>query len=252
MRIAVCDDDYFITEQVEEALKKIEQEDELELATDTFSDGMKLCEAIQAGEHYDIIYLDIEMKEMNGIAAARKIREEDPYVVLIFISAYDSYCRQLFDVEPLRFLDKPINWTVFREYFSLAYQKVQDINQRFVFHANKRVYQIPHKEIMYLESKRRVIHIHCREKEYSYYGKMDQAWEQLKDVGKYYIRVQKSYIVNYTYITSMSMREVQLQNGVNLSLSGAVCRDDAGVKWNCMELHAVDMIKLRCRKGGVG
>lgn len=220
MRIAVCDDDYFITEQVEEALKKIEQEDELELATDTFSDGMKLCEAIQAGEHYDIIYLDIEMKEMNGIAAARKIREEDPYVVLIFISAYDSYCRQLFDVEPLRFLDKPINWTVFREYFSLAYQKVQDINQRFVFYANKRVYQIPHKEIMYLESKRRVIHIHCREKEYSYYGKMDQAWEQLKDVGKYYIRVQKSYIVNYTYITSMSMREVQLQNGVNLSLSG--------------------------------
>lgn len=219
MRIAICDDDHFITEEIRKALERIQKEMELEMSVDEFSDGTELYCSIQEKGSYDIVYLDIEMKGMNGIVTAGKIREEDPYAVLIFISAYDSYCRQLFDVEPLRFLDKPIRWEVFREYFLLAYQKVQDINQRFVFQANKRVYQIPHKEIMYLESKRRIIYVHCREKEYSYYGKMNDAWEILKDVGKYYIRIQKSYIVNYNYVASMSMKDVNLCNGVCLSLS---------------------------------
>ena len=78
-----------------------------------------LWEAIEKHGSYDIIYLDIEMENMDGITVARKIREQDPYTILLFVSSYDSYYEQLFEVEPLRFLRKPINPEKFEEYFKI-------------------------------------------------------------------------------------------------------------------------------------
>lgn len=219
MRIAICDDDMAVTGVMDGMLQKIEKEEKIEMEVDVFFGGAGLWEQIQQTGAYDLIYLDIEMKDMDGITVARKIREKDPYTILIFVSAYDSYFRQLFEVEPFRFLDKPLDEKIFREYFLLAYKRISSQNERFAFRFEKRIYQLPLREIVYFESNLRLIYIHGKDREYRFYGKLNQVQEQMEKMSRYFIRIQRSYLVNYYHILSMNGKEVELITGEKLPVS---------------------------------
>ena len=78
MKIAVCDDDKLLTGEIDGQLQRIQQKMGISFETDIFFDGETLWEAIEKHGSYDIIYLDIEMENMDGITVARKIREQDP------------------------------------------------------------------------------------------------------------------------------------------------------------------------------
>ena len=159
MKIAVCDDDKLLTGEIDRQLQGLRQRMGISFETEIFFDGTTLWESIERNGSYDIIYLDIEMKNMDGITVAKKIREQDPYTILLFVSSYDSYYEQLFEVEPLRFLRKPIDPGKFEEYFRIAYGKLMNLDERLHFEFNKRLYQIPYREIIYMESQRRVIRL---------------------------------------------------------------------------------------------
>lgn len=219
MKIAICDDNLAVTGEIDQMLQKIGKEEKINLHTEVFFDGDTLWEEIQKSGAYDLIYLDIEMERMDGITVAKKIREKDPYTILIFVSAYESYCRQLFEVEPFRFLDKPIDYDIFREYFLLAHKRLNDFNGRFVFQYEKRIYHIPLKEIRYFEKRLRQIYVHCQDTDYRFYGKMNEVQKRLEETTKYFIQVQKSYIVNFACIRYMNVTEVELLTGEKFMLS---------------------------------
>ena len=159
MKIAVCDDDKLLTGEIDRQLQGLRQRMGISFETEIFFDGTTLWDSIERNGSYDIIYLDIEMKNMDGITVAKKIREQDPYTILLFVSSYDSYYEQLFEVEPLRLLRKPIDPGKFEEYFRIAYGKLMNLDERLHFEFNKRLYQIPYREIIYMESQRRVIRL---------------------------------------------------------------------------------------------
>ena len=195
MKIAVCDDDKLLTGEIDGQLQRIQQKMGISFETDIFFDGETLWEAIEKHGSYDIIYLDIEMENMDGITVARKIREQDPYTILLFVSSYDSYYEQLFEVEPLRFLRKPINPEKFEEYFKIAYGRLMNLDERLHFEFNKRLYQIPYRSIMYMESRRRVIHlIENGGQEYRFYMKMNDLMQEISRVGHMFIRIHCSYV----------------------------------------------------------
>ena len=243
MKIAVCDDDKLLTGEIDGQLQRIQQKMGISFETDIFFDGETLWEAIEKHGSYDIIYLDIEMENMDGITVARKIREQDPYTILLFVSSYDSYYEQLFEVEPLRFLRKPINPEKFEEYFKIAYGRLMNLDERYRnfhlsypksynilrvmnlderlhFEFNKRLYQIPYRSIMYMESRRRVIHlIENGGQEYRFYMKMNDLMQEISRVGHMFIRIHCSYVVNYYYIKTFGASEVVLLNGEVLPVS---------------------------------
>lgn len=219
MRVAICDDDMYIVGAMDQMLTQIGKEDKLSLEVEAFSDGQVLWEEMNRSGAFDLIYLDIEMEQMDGITVAKNIRQRDPYTILIFVSSYDSYCRQLFDVEPFRFLDKPIDEETFRSYFRAAYVRLMDSNERFVFQAEKKFFQIPYKEIIYMESEMRLIYIHAASGEYEFYAKLNDVEKRIQEKSRYFIRVHRSYMVNFLYIKSMNMSEVVLVTGEVLPLS---------------------------------
>ncbi|NCB94533.1 MAG: response regulator transcription factor [Clostridia bacterium] len=219
MRVAICDDDKYLCGSIERLLTGIGKREKIQMEIDAFFDGDTLLEGIEKDGSYDLIYMDIEMERVDGIEAARKIRQDDPYTIFIFVSSYESYCKQLFEVEPFRFLDKPIDEDIFDKYFMLAYKKATDREERFVFQIKKKLYQMPYKEIIYMESKIRVIYVHGKDREYRFYGKLNEVAEELDQEGKCFIRIQHSYLVNYQYIRSMNARSVELENGEILPIS---------------------------------
>lgn len=91
LRIAICDDDSKFTGEIEALVFQESQKLGIRVETEVFSDGKTLLKSIQDGEHYQLIFIDIEMKQVDGITAARHIREIDRTVLLIYVSGYDKY-----------------------------------------------------------------------------------------------------------------------------------------------------------------
>lgn len=124
LRIAICDDDMPLTTEVETLLLTISKEKCIQMEIDIYFDGTTLYKGLESGTNYDIIYLDIEMSYMDGIQAAHLIRDLKLPSILIYISSYDTYFKQLFEVEPFRFISKPIDVQLFYKYFMEAYKKI--------------------------------------------------------------------------------------------------------------------------------
>lgn len=129
IKIAVCDNDINITTFIEENIYKIAKEKSYAVGIDIFFDGVQLTKRVEGGTNYDLIYLDIEMNDLSGIDAGHIMRKMDCTALIIYISSYEEYLRELFEVEPFRFLDKPIDDTLFKAYFISACKRIERENK---------------------------------------------------------------------------------------------------------------------------
>lgn len=218
--IAICDDDIKVTSSIENILYKIVEEMNIYLNIDIFYDGSTLVSHCKnSGKKYDLIYLDIEMKAMNGILAAKEIRKVDNGVILIFISNYDSYLKELLEIEPFRFLDKPVDEKNFKNYFLKALQKMNDINDSFSFKYQKEFYRIKYRDIIYFESRKRIINVITKDEDYQFYGKLNDIEKMISEKHTGFLRIHQSYLINLQYVKRMAYSYIELDNGEVLSIS---------------------------------
>ena len=106
INIAICDDDKLICSQIENALLSYTNSICLEVKLSVFYGGKSLLDYIEQGFPLDVLYLDIEMDQIDGIEVGRRLRKvlRNHEIEIIYISGHDHYDRQLFDVQPLHFV----------------------------------------------------------------------------------------------------------------------------------------------------
>lgn len=214
LRIAVCDDDLKFTGDFETLVLQESRNMGIRVETDVFSDGDTLVKSILSGERYNLIFLDIEMKQVDGISAARCIREIDRSVLLIYISGYDQYLKELFEVEPVRFLSKPVNDNKFCRYFREACQRIGETEVFYQFTFNKEIKKVPLKDIVYFESRNRMVYIYFRDNSFEhFYGKLNDVEKELTNSRQYFLRTHQSFLVNYDYIKKMNFFNVTVSIG---------------------------------------
>lgn len=219
LSIAICDDEIMFATQIESLLLEISKKLLIEVSIEVYSDGAELWSDFLSGKKYDLIYLDIEMDSLNGIEVAKKIRESNINSLIIYISYYEKYCLDLFEVEPFRFIKKPVDENKFFEYFKKAYERIVSDNIFFEYNFNKVTKKIPTKNIMYFESSRRVISIYSKEGNDKFYGKLNNIEKQLDEGKIHFLRIHQSYLVNYRYIKNISFSKVVLLDGTELQIS---------------------------------
>lgn len=168
LRIAICDDDKILVTQIEEMLNRYLDKKMIDRYIEIFYDGASLERIYEKGDRFDIIYLDIEMSGKNGIEAAKSIRRLDRDVLLIYVSSYETYFMQLFEVEPFRFIKKPIKETEFEEVIDFAYERIIEEDAYFEYKYNKTVGKVLIRKIMYFESAGRIVNIHTEESTYCF------------------------------------------------------------------------------------
>lgn len=213
MKIAICDDDISFTSRLEEIIKQESVNYGKKPEIDVFFDGETLVKSIEDGQSYSMIFLDIEMKRMNGITAARRIRQLDRYTLIIYISSYDDYLKELFEVEPFRFISKPLQLQKLKQYFGEAIRKIEGLNNIYSYSYNKEEYTVPIKEIVYFESNKRLINIRLNDgTEQFFYGKLNNVEKEIQKINKHFIRIHQSFLVNYSYVKKMTYSEVVLEH----------------------------------------
>lgn len=220
IKIAICDDDKNVVAKIEDRLEENGKENLLRLSIDVFYCGESLEQSYNNGEWYDIIYLDIEMSTMNGIQIAKIIREIDKYVIIIYISSHEEYLIQLFDVEPFRFIKKPIDYELFDRYFKEAYKKIVSSGSYFEYEFKRNSIKILYSNIVYFESRGRCIYIiQKNEEEDKFIGKLNYIEEKVQESNNPFLRIHQSYLVNFHFIKKICFSKIELYNGKTLLIS---------------------------------
>ena len=106
MRIAICDDEERYRLELKTILNKLLINIDCDI--DTFSDGNMLSADFRANP-YDLVFLDIEMPEVDGITLAKKLRSLSDKVYIVFLTSHIEYALEGYEVNALRYLTKPVN-----------------------------------------------------------------------------------------------------------------------------------------------
>ena len=219
IKIAVCDDEKNIRSYLTSLIR--EQNTDCEITEYASAD-----EYLSSGMEHDLLFLDIELKGsasgMDGMEVARQIRgmEQIRQPVIIFVTGYEKYVYDAFDVDASRYLVKPVNEQKFAEVFSRAQDKIlseTEQKKRTLLiqyaGANK---AIPIDNIYYLESQKHKIVLYTKDGELEYYAKIGELEEELQ---WQFCRILKGYLVNLSYVDEYSRNEIILTNGDKLPLS---------------------------------
>ena len=130
LNIAIVEDEENYRNILYEYLKRYEQENNEEVQISVFADGDEIVENYSA--KYDIILMDIEMQFMNGMDAAKKIRESDREVIIIFITNMVQYAIQGYEVDALDYVLKPISYFAFSQKILRAVGRMKKRVERYI------------------------------------------------------------------------------------------------------------------------
>ena len=220
IKVAICNDKNVITSQIETIILYICDRNGIPVDTDVFCDGESLEKEILQGVRYDLIYLNIQMENREGIATAKNIRKADENVLLIYVSEHEAYMSELFRLAVFAFIRKPIDFEIFEEIFLDANRKICNQKFYFSFHYKSEDYKIPSIDILYFESNGRKINVHIRDgSTETFNGKLSEVEMRMEDGKIPFIRVHQSYLVNYHHIRSCSKTEITLVDGTKLPIS---------------------------------
>lgn len=207
-RIAVCDDEKIFIDRIRQIL--------LDCEIHGFTDSRQLLQAVEGGENYDVIFLDIAMPGLDGIGLAREIRKTDEDVVIVFVTSRIEFMQIGYEVRAFRYLLKeqlehglPAIWSDIEK--ELAGRR----DQYFVFEFNRQSYRYACKEIIYFESNLRRIILHAKGDTAVLYGNLDG----IEAAHPAFVRIHKSYLVNPRHIRALSAGNVITVEGDALPVS---------------------------------
>lgn len=218
MQIGICDDNRrdidMITRAVETAIIPLTSGYELHL----FYSGDELVQHLEEIMGYDILLLDIDMPNINGIQIAEKLTQSKALVNIIFVTNMVDLVFEAIHYSPFRFIRKERIWEEMDEAMSAVLEKIRNETLLYEFGTGREVLKILIRDMVYLESQGHYIHIHTSdEKVHNIRGKISLYDEKLRDLG--FIRIHVGYLVNIRCIYSISLKGVVLDNGETLPIS---------------------------------
>lgn len=213
LKIAVCDDEPAYVKQISDRIKRFMSDCEIV----SFLSGEDL---LVRGALFDIYFLDIQMEKMNGIEAAKKLREQDEESIIVFLTGAKEYVFDAFDVSALQYLVKPIDDAKLQETLVRAKKEIrkkQNRKDRQIFiKTRQKNMTLNVSDILYFENERRKIAVHTLRGKISFYGVMA---DMERDTGADFCRCHRGYLVNLFHVAEYDRETITLSNGERIYLS---------------------------------
>ena len=221
IKIAICDDEANIRAYLSPLIQAQDCPCEIveyASAGDCLADTQKI----------DLLFLDIELAPsgsgLDGMALARKIRERATVTqpVIIFVTGYERYVFDAFDVGAFQYLLKPVNEEKFAQVFARAVEQIAANRENpqkgrvLTLQSANTSKTVPLDSIYYIESSNHRVELHLKDGEFACYAKIGDLELELQDQ---FFRIHKGYLVNLSYVAGYSKTEVTLTNGERLFLS---------------------------------
>lgn len=221
MRIAVCDDEKYFRNVIIELLDKYSEAHKLIFDISEFNDGKHLAADKNT---YDMIFLDHQMNDLNGLDTIKLLREKNKDTKVVFVSSYSDIVFDSMKYNAFRFLVKPVKKEKLFEALDSALDDLNSVNKVIAkdMKYNENVV-IPEKDIIYAQADNIYAYIVTAEGTYRYINNISALEEELRS--DYFFRSNRSYIVNLNYVNSYDKNEITLSNGQKAVLSKSKYKD---------------------------
>ena len=197
IKVAIVEDEHDYALLLQEYLHQYEEESGEVFEISIFSDGDEIIHMYKPV--YDIILMDIELKFMDGMTAAEKIREVDSEVVIMFITNMPQYAIRGYAVDALDYVLKPVSYFAFSQRLNRAIERMKKRERKMLAIGLKGgVFRFDASNIYYIESRGHNIIFYTSSGEYVTTGTMREIEEKVKPF--HFYRGNKGYLINLAHV----------------------------------------------------
>ncbi len=213
-QIAVCDDsdkDRAFISGLVQCWAKARQ---AQITLQTFASADAFLFAYADNRSFDLLLLDIEMPGMDGVSLARRLRQSNETLQIIFVTGYSDYIAEGYDVEALHYLMKPVREDKLLAVLDRAVEKLHRNERILDLRTTEGLIRVPIRRIRYIDVRLNYITIHAQE-DITVKMSLGEAAEMLDE--RFY-RVGRSAIVNLMCISRVTKSDIVLLDGATSPL----------------------------------
>ncbi|MBQ1492193.1 MAG: response regulator transcription factor [Blautia sp.] len=200
IRCAVVEDEKEYAECIRAYAQRFSQETGNKLSLRFFSDGEDIVSGYSSD--LDIILMDIKMHVLDGMSAARRVRELDDKVIIMFITNLPGYAIEAYEVEAFDYILKPISYEMFSRKLLRAISRVRRReDDTIILQTKEGIRRVEVGSIAYIESRGHQMEVHTENGLLLLRGKLDELEEKLRDHG--FVRSNRGYLVNLYHIQAL-------------------------------------------------
>ena len=208
-KIAICDDEQNQIEYITSIVASWSAHEGHGCEIRTFASAEAFLFEYEEDKAYDILLLDVEMKNMNGIELAKRIRKDNNRAEIIFITSHFEFVGEGYEVDALHYLIKPISAEKLTQVLIKAAEKILVEPPSVVISCEGETVKLYEADIRYVESFLHYIVIHTKDNEYKIKENISVFENKVSDV---FYRIHRSYLVSLKYITRISRTSVNIGN----------------------------------------
>lgn len=218
--IAICDDEESTCFEMESMILEYTKARGIQVGVMIWYSGEGLQKYLREEHKVDLVFLDIELIERNGVEIGSFIRNElnDEKTNIVYISSKRHYAMSLFRTRPFDFLIKPITQKQVDEVLERIFKFMNRERQFFSYQFGQSHYKVALDDIIYFQSEGKKIRIILMKEEKEFYGKLKGISTQLHDD---FLFIHQSYLINRRYVKKYTYELVEMTNGDILTISKA-------------------------------
>jgi DNA-binding LytR/AlgR family response regulator len=216
IRIGVVDDEATSRDVVLGHLDRFQAETGLAFDVRTFTDGRELVTGYRPD--FDILFLDVQMNDLDGLETARHIRTLDTRVVIVFVTNMAQYAIHGYEVDALSYLVKPVPWFAFSQELRRSIDRVRRSGtDSIMLTVNGALARVDLLDVVYIESIKHRVIVHAVDRTYAFVGTLKAFEADLADKG--FFRSNSCYLVNLRHVTGVDQNTCVMLGGDELQIS---------------------------------
>ena len=219
MNCLICDDDVAYAEKVKSAAVPFFEANHVPVQCMVCASAEE-AQALPGLENIQLAFLDVDLVTASGIELGRTLKQKNPRILLVYISAYLEFAPQGYTVSAFRYILKGDIRQMLPPCLEDVYQELFGVRRALPVEFNREARQIPYDDIYSLESEGRRVLVMGEEPRKPlcvYYGKLSELPGDLFENG--FVRIGRSAVVNMKYISRIAGYKVWMRNGAELSVS---------------------------------
>lgn len=228
IRVGLCDDDQILTEKLKLFVQDCYTRNQIFAKVECFGNGQELLYELEDGGRFDLLLLDIEMPQMDGMELASKVKEFLPDVLIIFITSHMEYVLDAYELSVFRYIPKAgFKKRLTHALLDAASMVEVQLRESYVIQNQNRLERIPLKNLVYIvhEGKNAVLVTNLTDKtsgkeiRFKVRKTLQQVYEELDE--KEFFFIDRGCIVNLSQIMSIKEDSCILKDRTRLPVSQA-------------------------------
>ena len=224
--VIFCDDELTVIQRYIKLFDNIKKKINEQICIEIYTSGEQVLFHIsERPEAVAVLFLDIQMTGLDGIATAKTLRKMGCFAEIIFLSAYKQYVFESFEVHPFHYLLKDIiKPNYFETVFFKALEKYKQRRDHFYsFRTSDSFVHLDIAHILFIEVYQKMITIHCQDQVYRFRGTISKLCNEFIPHG--FLKLSQSCLINYDYLDFIKEGTAYLSTGEALPISRRYRKD---------------------------